>query len=35
MFDVQVNEHGQITIPKTLREKGNINPLATRSEKRA
>jgi len=26
MFNVQVNEHGQITIPKTLREKVNINP---------
>lgn len=26
MFDVQVNERGQITIPKELREKFNINP---------
>lgn len=25
-FDVQVNERGQITIPKELREKININP---------
>lgn len=26
MFDIQVNERGQITIPKELREKVNINP---------
>ncbi|MDF2721130.1 MAG: Antidote-toxin recognition MazE, bacterial antitoxin [Paenibacillus sp.] len=26
MFDIQVNERGQITIPKELREKGNIHP---------
>lgn len=25
-FDVQVNERGQITIPKELRDKININP---------
>ncbi|MFB5763242.1 AbrB/MazE/SpoVT family DNA-binding domain-containing protein [Paenibacillus medicaginis] len=26
MFDIQVNERGQITIPKELREKFNIPP---------
>ncbi|MFB5676135.1 AbrB/MazE/SpoVT family DNA-binding domain-containing protein [Paenibacillus terreus] len=26
MFDIQVNERGQITIPKELRERSNINP---------
>lgn len=26
MFDVQINERGQITIPKELRKKANINP---------
>ena len=26
MFDVQINERGQITIPKELRNKANINP---------
>lgn len=26
MFDVQINERGQITIPKELRKKANIHP---------
>lgn len=26
VFDVQINERGQITIPKELRKKANINP---------
>jgi AbrB family looped-hinge helix DNA binding protein len=26
VFDVQINERGQITIPKELRNKANINP---------
>lgn len=26
MFDVQINDRGQITIPKELREKANLNP---------
>jgi AbrB family looped-hinge helix DNA binding protein len=29
MFDVQMNERGQITIPKELRDKAKLNPLDT------
>jgi len=29
VFDVQINERGQITIPKELRNKANINPKDT------
>lgn len=29
MFDVQINERGQITIPKELRDKANLTPQDT------